>query len=930
METPPFFAVQKQIVDGVITIVASDYTLDPNDIDPTSDFRVFADVLTIPQGTFSLPGRNVTLFAREMNFGADAVLDVSGAGWPDFVLPIIPPKAASGSGYGDAGQRGLDGGTTADTVGKKGRDAGNVTITASAYSGYLTVNARGGQGQQGQGGQDGGDGIVGPPGDDAVCSPPQTHDHTGGHGRVDAPAKAGGQGGNAGDGGNAGKSGDGGKGGVVATYFPPTDESDAQDSFDQGLFKIPIYNVNAFTDGGRAGLAAKVGSRGTAGGGGLGGRLPVLKRIGNEVIWQLGDDRQGGSQPGGAGSDGSPAPAAHDGDAGSWQVRVHSDLSDLLIQDECLLSQLLLMMRTAEISYLENDFQTARAYYEWIGGLTAKASGADGLNAEFAALHQQCVTLIAQLNQGLDFFANPINYVPLVTLDYYQQALEGMLDTGTSIEATYNAYTQYLQSQTAEFTKMQDAVDDATDVINTCKKVQADDLDKITALGPVIDQLSDSMAVQYGVLLQADADFQKAVEQATTGGCSFSDLLGLLKSIIAVGENVENLFNATTLKGVVTNLKDITDFGTKVEDGKLIQQAKPVGGDVSDIANAWESINPSHASNVDDSQKLILQEKDFDKAIQPYLDLPEAQVYKARVHDYIGVAQSRNAKLQEYTNAAVQYKAMDARIAQKTAELDRIRKHIADQNVPGIVPYRNFLFGLYQDFKGICLRYLYQEYRAYVYWSQEDVPFQLVDDSFVGLRKLHDSFSGGIIDKLNSYKQAILSQPLNLKIVLTEDGADNRSEQFQAFRTSHSLTFKINPDEASFSGWANILVSSFSVYLPDAGMSASGNLYLELLHQGRVDVVSPDGTKRDFTHNQVRAVYEYTLDDDGKPVQVGGGSLGGDELNNKVIALSPIATFTLRVPPIAANQGVDLSRVKKIEFHFSGYADASNVSRRKA
>src|SRR5256714_12230028 len=331
METPPFFAVQKQIVNGVLTLVTTNYTLDPDDMDPTSDFRVFADILTIPQGTFSLPGKNVTLFAREMDFVGIPVLDVSGASWADPVLPINPPKAASGSGYGASGQRGLDGGTTPDTVGKRGGNAGNVTIAASLYKGWLTVNARGGQGQKGQAGQDGGDGIVGYPGKDAVCFGPMTHDREGG---VASPATPGGRGGDAGNGGNAGKSGDGGKGGGVQTYFPPapSDESGSQGSFDQGLFKKPDLRINGVTSGGRAGEAAKAGTRGNAGGAGLGGRMAVLKGI-----WRTGDERLGGSQPGSSGSDGRPAQAAGDGDEGSGKTIAHSGINELVNQDGWLL-----------------------------------------------------------------------------------------------------------------------------------------------------------------------------------------------------------------------------------------------------------------------------------------------------------------------------------------------------------------------------------------------------------------------------------------------------------------------------------------------------------------------------------------------------------------------------------------------------------------
>jgi hypothetical protein len=907
MKTPPFFAVQKQKVNGVVTLVATDYTLDPKDLDPSADFRVFADTLTIPAGNFSLPGKNITIYARSIACpnNNNAVLDTSGTSYPNRVLPFNPPKADSGRGAGDGGQNGKHGGSTPDTVAANGQDAGGITINASVISGNLKLNANGGQGQQGQDGQSGGDGIGGRPGDDAIINRVQ-HDWHHPDGWNVTQATAGGDGGRAGNGGNAGKSGNGGKGGVI-TVNTVTALSKGQ--------------ITANTINGKAGVAASFGKKGNPGGAGQGGRIAEKYETGGHfhtVTWELSDQRQPGARDGDAGADGSPASPAIDGTGGKYTANTLTDTSALLINDECLLSQLLLSMRVAEIAYLEKDFTTARSFYQWIGGLTSKASGTSGLPAEFAGLHQQCRALIDQLSQGLDFFGNPLNYVPIVTLDYYQQSLDGMLATGNQIETVYNAYTAYLQQQTHDFTGMQHAIDRANDVIKACKDMQSDLLQQITGLVPVIDQLTDSMAKQYGVLLQADADFQKAAHDLNNG-CGWANLLALVKTIISVGLSSYNLFKATSFKDAISPTKDFIDLGIKIDKGKVVEWPNPIGGDVPSISGAWTEINPNRAPDVDDAKKLVLKEEEFDKAIKPYLDLPQAKNYKSQVHDYIGLAQSRNAKLLEYTNALVQYKSVSGKITQKQEEVKRITVDMASQNIPGLIPYRNFLFGLYQDFKGMCLKYLYQENRAYIYWSQADNPFNIVDNSFTGLGVFHSNLKGKIINQINTYSQP--DQPINdIKILLTANGSDNRAKQFQQLKENNSISFQLHTDDDKFVGWANVLLTNFKIFIPGVVMPSSGNLYIQLWHQGRVVVISPTGTQSNYTHNQVLSVYEYTLDN-GKPVAVAGGSLGGDGTggNKKRIALSPYATFTIKLPP-KFNAGLKLDGVQQIEIHFSGYA----------
>jgi len=905
MNIPPFFNIQKQKVGDVVTVVAIDYTLDPLDLDPTADFRLFTTTLTIPAGSFSLTSRNLTIYARQINCPADAaaVIDTSGASYQTPVLPINPPKADSGTTAGDYGREGISGGATPDATAQSGGNGGGIHIYASAIAGKLHLVANGGQGQVGQDGQAGGDGIQGGPGHDAVINRVQ-HDRHHLDGWAITPATQGGDGGHAGNGGDAGKSGSGGNAGevVVKTITP-----------------LEAGQITAETTSGKAGAAARPGLKGTLGAAGIGGLIAEEYQTGghfNEPIWRLSNRRQSGAVAGADAHDGASATAAPDGASTQLSASTISDASGLLIIDECFLSQLVLEMTVAEIAYLETDFTAARDHYLWISNLTSSATGTTGLAGEFAGLYQQAKALLSQLGQGLDYFGNPLNYVPVVTLDYYQTQLDGMLVTGNQIETMFNSYTAYLQDQNHNFTDMQHAVDQANDVITVWQSQLTDLYKQITGLVPVTDGLSDALASQFSVLINVNATFRKAAE-AKANGCHFGNLLALLKTIVSVGSDVYGLFTAKTFKDAATPIKDFLDMGINIEQGKVIQWPDPIT--VPDISVAWASINPNGGPDVGDSQKLVLKQEEFDKAVQPYLDMPEADDYKVQVNDYIGLAQSRSAKLIEYTNALVQYKTVSAKIARKQLEVKRIQANIAAQNIPGLIVYRNFLFSLYQDFKGLCLQYLYQENRAFIYWSQTPSPFKIVDDSFIGLDVFHSNLKAAIIKQINVYSQP--SQPIDdVKYTLRATGSNARPEQFENFRTSNSLSFQITPDSSMFLGWSNVLLTNFQIFIPDVVMPTTGNLYIRLWHHGRVFVVNPDGVQSDFTHNQVLSIYEYTIAN-GAPVKVAGGSLGGDGpgSNQKRIALSPFAAFTIELPA-EFNRGLQLDKVNELDIHFSGYA----------
>ena len=72
-------------------------------------------------------------------------------------------------------------------------------------------------------------------------------------------------------------------------------------------------------------------------------------------------------------------------------------------------------------------------------------------------------------------------------------------------------------------------------------------------------------------------------------------------------------------------MKDLKGFEKTIKGGQnIIKEIKSVKGNLSDIRKQWNIINPM-AQKAPDTAKLMMKRDEFDKAIQPYIFLPEAK-----------------------------------------------------------------------------------------------------------------------------------------------------------------------------------------------------------------------------------------------------------------------------------------------------------------
>jgi hypothetical protein len=177
-----------RIIEGI------DFVLDPTLLPATSNVIVRGYQITVATG-LSLPGGDITIFARELVCKPGAAISTAGyKGQPSYSIQTAAPAVGLGSPGNDGATRGSVQGVGLHPNVGDGGHGGNITIITALLSGQISLDASGGAGGDAESGSDG---APGKPGADAT------------------PTSAGQQGGAGGIGGKAGQPGNGGDSGNV-------------------------------------------------------------------------------------------------------------------------------------------------------------------------------------------------------------------------------------------------------------------------------------------------------------------------------------------------------------------------------------------------------------------------------------------------------------------------------------------------------------------------------------------------------------------------------------------------------------------------------------------------------------------------------------------------------------------------------------------
>ncbi len=895
-----------QLIEGakLNTILALEMELTQDRIPGSKDLCIYADVVSFkaPQtgAPLAMPGRNLTISARRIITNG-VKLDASGRTHQRF-----SPGARATDGL--SGQGGTDGAS-----GSRGQDAGAITLIAEEFVGQVVVDAIGGQGERGQDGGNGGVGLAGDNGPDAVI---------GGSGwmqSITRSPEAGRKGKTGGRGGNAGMSGAGGSGGRVTV-----------------ISVKPMTKPAISAQGGSGGAKATPGKGGLGGPGGLGGRNASCRTFGRPPdisrICSHDNSRAASGPAGDSGTYGAEMGSAQPGPSQTPVVTTSQDYlqyffaktaapADLQLPPPPV-EQRQLVLHQAELRYVNGEFNQAVVLLDWLVQVTPSASTQPGPGRDMPAwrsIHERAITLLRQIRSGLNYYGKPENSVPLAALSFYQKQLPDLLNTALVLEDAYNKYAADNARQDAQMQALRTAIDQ----VKAGRDTIVGELDHLKRQIPevqnAIASLSLSVESQANAVLAASTIFQEGLIRATA--CeSFMKLVANIACIVQMGSAAFATFKA------IRGAYGASRAGGDATLSNVIKELKPISDDdtIGSIRESIGKIQSLNTPSMPDAGKLAVSREDFDKMIQPYESLPEAQAYKTVMHNYLDGVQARNDKVLEYNGLVAKQATLEEKIRQSDLTRQETEDAMAKGNDPTVPRFRAFMQGAYLQLKNNVLRFLFEENQAFIYWALEPRAFLVSDQTVAQLKTTHARLSSDVLEHINGSTAPF--QPFTAaEVRLTEE---QLQEQFRALvrgrnmpgrGREHSIAIQIRLSQPAFKGCTNVLARSFALELPGAKTS-NGLLMVRLIHSGRALFRNQSGKQFEFSHLYRKVHYNYELTT-GKKID--GGNLAGEPgQESQIIGVSPFSTWTIIVRDSgddqSENPGLDLSKLEKIVFRFKG------------
>jgi hypothetical protein len=792
-----------------------------------------------------------------------------------------------------------------------GHVRGVVEAVAKAVAGELpkatlTLLAGGGRGGRGQDGHPGIRGETGPDGAKTKKSGALVNGHYGFP--EEAIGKPGGRGGQAG---SPGLSGNGGKGGAVVL--------NVVDPVSLGV----IYGIAA----GEGGAQASPGERGP---GGAGGKGQVCTMYDSQSGRPLEDRRAPDGTEGGLGfvakRSGSKGTAGAAGTPLQFNGKAFSgDVPKLTLADlaqSLSLSQLLITQNATDLDFLnakdETGLTAVAEGYTWLIDINEPftRTGIDSKRVSLleqkvrAGIHNAAIVSLMRLQQGLDYYGNSYNWAPVLNLTSLASRTSEVILLGKVIEDQYN---RYLDTEKSNKQRMQ-AFQDAKQEIDLKLR---DFLAEIERLKPQIDNFktevdtySKDLTRQRTVLVEGELKFKAELieylrKESELGLNDFLDLLGtVVKCAGGVGSAVDGI------KTAINAVKKAEEFAKQVKG--VVEVFKKAKAGIENLSKAYSAVKEFTDAGNPNAAKILVDAGEFDEMLKEYLDkIDSAGELRKALDYYLELVQARNMAAYNYTALVAQLLSVQAQHDHLSRSIQHVNAEIAAHQDNMLPIYTAFLKDAYEDVQRHLLRNIYQENRAYQYWSLSDRPLQTDNLNVATLAATHQGLLGDI-DGFRERKEAFSDFTQSLTI-----SRDDYPNEFAALLKTRTLAFSLDIRRVKgFENMCYIVARSFRLNLPDI-RDDKNILSLNLIHSGQA-VLNSDvdrdrpGAIHAFSHRPRTRPYKIDYKD---RRNTAGGNLG--EADQGYIGLSPFTQWRLDFG-LKGNDWLDLKTIKSIELTFEG------------
>lgn len=540
-------------------------------------------------------------------------------------------------------------------------------------------------------------------------------------------------------------------------------------------------------------------------------------------------------------------------------------------------------------------------------------------------LANRAQTLIKQIGLGFGYYGQPRNYVPTLSIEYFQKELTTLIRLLVDSDDWIKRLSDKVEKNLNTIDDLDQATNKVLIVKDQCEKKLALSVSNANDLQSIIKSLEVEVLAQKQRMLDAQDRFQKAVE-AAGNGCNLERVLTITAAIVAVAASVYTAgsslavagallssaatlyktVNLTTTDGVKQATTDISTTYSKIEPAVT----KGIS-DVEDVIAKYELLKTDLANNPDSARVALPQDEfdhltsDFDANVdKASIDQSIKDDFKSQAHHYVDLVQARNKKILERDGLLLLIVNLDRAVA----ECDDQIRHLADIKARTIAPAQYQYLLLIQrmqanNYELLC-RLLWEEIRALALWNLDPIVennVQIVGRSGQDLLQTHLTLQAEFV--LTEANEVVPPQPIDPKVklnlsLLPEDAA--RLAQGGEFH------FTIRPDQFP-NNMCEVFATEVIVELIDNNNVKIDGFAGTLQHLGRHLFIKRDGTILEYSTNPLPIVVESNTT---------AVSILFAGTNGKYLGVSPFADWALS-PSADVDKSI-LASAKVLHLEFGG------------
>ena len=588
---------------------------------------------------------------------------------------------------------------------------------------------------------------------------------------------------------------------------------------------------------------------------------------------------------------------------------------------------------------------------DWVNALLGAYSPASATeNGELDAQRAAAQVVKERFHAGLNFYGHAADFVPLGTIESYQQRFVTALKTFKHIEHDFHKRVKDLESDS----RTKPDLEKAENFLTTQQRAyDAAILTERAAIAVLVTQIGtadeDALAAKQALVNKATGDFEKAVQASC--GISSGDLIDTIGQMAFLGEHP---FQASAMiVGQALKLeqaaasKVLAADGTQVDKQLVIKQLTATELTVPKLQGIVGGKSGIRLSDIG-AVKLLAKQSEFDQLCDKFWNTSGAAEAKDAFDDYVSAVQARNAHVMTLNESLARLRDYVAGSAKTASALATAQTHAAASLDAGAVTLVAQLTRMASRVRADCIEFLYLASRAYSFWALDsaDALANVLSDLSTGrpLAMSPSALEAAGESLLMKYDKAIdagLSErsiyfpprnaPVTQRGMMIHLTLQSHPAVFNGLRTKGRASFELPAargrtmaDKNPFAGLSNIRLSSVRCWLSGVSWSLGHgpDVRIELQHQGREMLVQRNDSVVVFRHETVRITLNYdstrALDLD---KVVAASDLQDGDLKAAIGPIGPFARWWVRADT-SLNPGIDLSAVSELTLELHGSAQS--------